>query len=204
MRRERNTIYDETTGAYFGESMPISRAEMDAPGLAVPVPRPEPSGVSGLHPARACTHAVFRTRCGRGRRAARRHRGRGCGELLHRLRQGWPEQRGGAPFARIGGDVRRADRAMGGLLGRRRRGERGSRTLRRHRRARWRVARVSQRRGRGIGAADRAGGTRHRRMRLEQGPARTIREGGRRPRAEERFLSTGPLVPEHTGRSENR
>ena len=30
MRRERNTIYDETTGAYFGESMPISRAEMDA------------------------------------------------------------------------------------------------------------------------------------------------------------------------------
>lgn len=30
MRRERNTIYDETTGAYFGESMPIARAEMDA------------------------------------------------------------------------------------------------------------------------------------------------------------------------------
>ena len=30
MRRELNTIYDETTGAYFGESMPISRAEMDA------------------------------------------------------------------------------------------------------------------------------------------------------------------------------
>ena len=30
MRRERNTIFDEATGAYFGESMPISRAEMDA------------------------------------------------------------------------------------------------------------------------------------------------------------------------------
>ena len=30
MRYERNTIYDEATGAYFGQSMPISRAEMDA------------------------------------------------------------------------------------------------------------------------------------------------------------------------------
>ena len=58
----------------------------------------------------------------------------------------------------------------------------------------WRVARVSQRRGRGIGAADRAGGTRHRRMRLEQGPARTIREGGRRPRAEGRLLTTGLAI----------
>ncbi|MCY4220201.1 MAG: cupin domain-containing protein [Thiotrichales bacterium] len=30
MRRERNTFHDEATGAYFGESMPITRAEMDA------------------------------------------------------------------------------------------------------------------------------------------------------------------------------
>jgi len=30
MRREKNTIYDETTNAWFGESMPISREAMQA------------------------------------------------------------------------------------------------------------------------------------------------------------------------------
>ena len=30
MRKELNTIFDERTNAYFGESMPISRSDMDS------------------------------------------------------------------------------------------------------------------------------------------------------------------------------
>ena len=102
-----------------------------------------------------------------------------------------PGNGGGAPLAWVGGDVHRPDRAVGGLLGRRRWGERDSRALRRDRGARWGAARVFATRGEEeavlLGGA---GGARHWCMRVG---ARTCGSGSRgaggRPCAGGRVLS---------------